>query len=71
MNSGLCGLIFEVIIKTELLDKLHGKRAQKKSLALLVSLGCSGQLGRIGAYSLFSGQQQHQGEQGEHDPTSD
>jgi hypothetical protein len=29
---------------------------QKKSLALLVSLGCSGQLGRIGA--------------GEHDPTS-
>ena len=54
-----------------MIGKLHGKRAQKKSLALLVSLGCSGQLGRIGSYSLFSGQQQHQGEQGEHDPTSD
>jgi len=39
-------------------------------MALLVSLGCSGQFGRIGAYRLFSGQQQHQGGQGEHDPTS-
>jgi hypothetical protein len=53
------------------MSNFNGKLAQKKSLALLVSLGCSGQLGRIGAYSLFSGQQQHQGEQGEHDQTSD
>ena len=43
---------------------------KKILVALLVSLGCSGQLGRVGAHCLLSGYKQHQARKGEHDPAS-